>query len=90
VELEWSIGAKSDLARIYAFNFERSESWAARAEGRLRERAEALRRTPFIGRKIGSTGLRALSAPDFQYILTYRVDGEQVTILAVHSTREDR
>ena len=90
MELEWSIGAQSDLARIYTFNLERSEGWADRVEARLRERAEALRRTPFIGRKIGSTGLRALSVPDFQYVLTYRVDGAQVTILDVHSTREDR
>lgn len=42
-----------------------------------------------MGRRI-AFGLRALSVPDIQYVILYRVEADQVTILGVDSTRENR
>ncbi len=88
MKVVWATAARADLARILAFNLEKSEHWAARVDGRLRQRAVALSQTPFIGRRIGPA-LRALSIPDIQYVMIYRVVGEQVTIVRVRSTREN-
>jgi plasmid stabilization system protein ParE len=89
VQVEWTQGARISLARIRDFNLERSEQWAARVETRLRERAESLAQTAFSGRRI-AFGIRALSVPDIQYVLQYRVDADRVLILRVVSTREIR
>ena len=86
----WSHGARADLARIHEFNSAWSELWATRVDARLLERASALGRTPFMGRRADNQDKRFLSVPDIQYIILYEVAAEQVTILRVHSTREDR
>lgn len=90
MELEWSAAARADLARIHAFNTGRSESFADRVEARLVKRADSLRARPHQGRLLRNTGLRAISVPDIQYVITYRVDTSNVLIVEVRSTREDR
>jgi plasmid stabilization system protein ParE len=90
VKVEWAEDGRAHLARIFEFNIGRSEAWAETVERRLRERAHALSLTSFIGRPVPKSTLRALSIPDIQYVIIYRVGREQVTILRVHSTRENR
>jgi plasmid stabilization system protein ParE len=88
VRLEIRATARADLARIYAFNAERSIHWAERVEGRLLQRAEALTASPNVGRPTAETGVRRLSVPDIQYVMDYRVAGHTVRILRIYSTRE--
>ena len=90
MKVEWSEAARADLARIFDFNLQRSDAWAQRVDARLVERAGALGRTPLMGRSVSAGRLRLLSIPDIQYVLSYRIDKERVTIIRVHSTREHR
>ena len=88
MRLEIRATARADLARIYAFNVERSVSWANRVEDRLLQRAEALTASPHVGRPTTEAGVRRLSVPDIQYVMDYRVAGNCVRILRIYSTRE--
>ena len=88
MRLEIRATARADLARIYAFNAERSTNWAERVEGRLLQRAEALTTSPHVGRPTTEPGVRRLSVPDIQYVIDYRVAGGSVRILRIYSTRE--
>ncbi|MBO9711467.1 type II toxin-antitoxin system RelE/ParE family toxin [Sphingomonas sp.] len=86
--VEWSIEARMDLVRIFDFNAANSERYAHRVDRRLAERASALASTPFIGRQLGAGAIRALSVPDIQYVITYRVEPGRVLVTRVKSTRE--
>jgi plasmid stabilization system protein ParE len=90
VRREFSARARSDLARIYAFNVERSEQWAERVEHRLLERSQALTATPRIGRVTQEPGVRRLSVPDIQYVIDYRIADDCIRVLRIYSTREVR
>lgn len=67
-----------------------SEGHAARVDARLLERADALERTPGMGKPVGSSGLRVLSIVDIQYVITYALVDDRITIFRVHHTRENR
>lgn len=86
----WTEPASADLQRIFEFNLVRSFEWAERVDSRLRERGNGLSDFPFSGRPVGAPHLRALSLPDVQYVIDYRLDGDEVTVLRVQSTREIR
>lgn len=88
MRLEIRATARADLARIYAFNAQRSLDWAERVEERLFQRAEALTMFPRIGRPTPEPGVRRLSIPDIQYVMDYRVSGNCLRILHIYSTRE--
>jgi plasmid stabilization system protein ParE len=75
VQLEFRARARSDLARIYAFNIERSE---------------ALTATPFIGRVTEEPGVRRLSIPDIRYVIDYRIAEDCIRVSRIFSTREIR
>ncbi len=90
MKVVWAEAGRAHLARIFQFNLGRSEAWAEKVERPLRERADALSLNPLIGRSVPRSMLRALSVPDIQYVIIYRVGREQVTILRVHSTRENQ
>jgi toxin ParE1/3/4 len=89
VDVVWAPPAQADLHRIFIFNLERTLIWALRVDERLRDRSNWLGQFPHAGRPLGDTGLRRLSVADIQYVITYRVDEHGVTILRVHSTREN-
>ena len=72
------------------FLAERNVDHADRVEARIRDRANALRRFPFLGRLDKGTGSRFLSIPDIQYLIDYRIDDDEVRILQVWNTRQDR
>jgi plasmid stabilization system protein ParE len=86
----WSEPASADLQRIFEFNLTRSFAWAERVDSRLRKRGHALADFPFSGRPVRGLRLRVLSLPDIQYVINYRLDGDEVTVLRVRSTREMR
>ena len=86
----WAEPARGDLARIFKFNLARSFEWADRVDTELRERALSLSDTPQRGRPLPRLTARALSLPDIQYVIEYRLDADAVTVLRVRSTREIR
>ena len=88
--LRWTPEAIDDLDRIDLFNRQRSDSWAERVERRIVARARGLAAAPFQGRAADTNGVRLLSIPDIQYIITYRIEDSAVWIVRVHHAREDR
>jgi plasmid stabilization system protein ParE len=90
VRLEWREEALDDLDRIFEFNSDHSEPMAMKVERRLAERAQALARTPYLGRPAAGVGVRRLSVTDIQYVIDYELAEDLVVILRVRSAREIR
>lgn len=90
MEVFWSEPAEEDLLRIFEFNLSRSVDWATRVDARLFAGGEGLSRSPHMGKPLPGTGSRLLLLVDIQYIISYRVEGELVTITGVQSSRENR
>lgn len=88
--VELKAEAEQDLARIYAFNEERSQPWADKVDIGPLAGAERLLRTPNIGRAFTDTGVRRLSLPDIQYVIDYEVLADRISVLRFLSTREIR
>jgi len=86
----WSEPAKADLLDAFAFNLARSFDWAARVDLRLVERARSLVRSPHRGRPVPRTDLRRLSVTDIQYVITYRILQDSITIVSVQHSRDIR
>jgi plasmid stabilization system protein ParE len=84
------VGALTDLERHWMFLAEHNVDHADRIEARIKDRANALRRFPFPGRLDMRTGSRFLSIPDIQYLIDYRIDEDEVRILQIWSTKQDR
>lgn len=80
--------AREDLARVYDFNLKRSETWAARVQDRLLERAYALTTVPGVGRPLRERGVFRLSVTDIQYVIDYEVGDDFIRIVRVLHTRE--
>ena len=72
------------------FLAERNVDHANRVEARIKDRANSLRRFPFLGRLDIRTGSRFLSIPDIQYLIDYCIDEDEVRILQIWSTKQDR
>ena len=88
--LRWTPEAIDDLDRIDLFNRHRSDFWAERVERRIVARARSLAVAPFQGRTGDTDGVRLLSIPNIQYIITYRIDEADVWIVRIHHAREHR
>lgn len=88
MRLGWRKEALDDLDRIFEFNSERSETLAIKMERRLTGRAQALARTPYLGRPHQDLGVRRLSVTDIQYVIDYELADELVVILRIRHTRE--
>lgn len=90
MRLRWTTGALADLESHWQFLAERSVDHADRVEARINDRADALKRFPYLGRLDKRTGTRFLSIPDIQFLIDYRIDDDEVRILQVWSTKQDR
>ena len=88
--LRWTAGALADLETQWQYLAERSVDHADRVEARINDRAGALKRFPYLGRLDKRSGTRFLSIPDIQFLIDYRIDDDEVRILQVWSTRQDR
>ncbi len=88
LQVVWTRRAAADAARIYEFNLTRNEEWARRIDRRLAEGGDSLASLPLRGRLVAGTNQRVLSLVDVQYVVTYRVEDEEVRIIGVRSTRE--
>lgn len=88
MRLIWTPRALKHLDDLGAFLAEDNPLAAASLIGRLRDRASTLTGSPFQGRAGRVPGTRELFVPGTRYILAYRVQGEQVRVVAVvHTSR---
>jgi plasmid stabilization system protein ParE len=80
----------ADVHRHWLFHADSSIDRADRVEARLRDRAEALLVHPKMGRPIKGKPARELSVPDIQYVIVYQPGDQEVLIVRIWSTAEDR
>lgn len=88
--LQWRTQALADLDRIHA--------WLSGIEGtkpdrtilRIRSAAESLCRLGDIGRPSRVEGLRELSVPKANYVISYRFEDDVVDIFAVYHHAQKR
>jgi plasmid stabilization system protein ParE len=90
LRLRWSDEAVADVERHWLFHAERNVEYADAVEARLRERAEALLQHPRIGRPVAEKPVRELSVPDIQYVIVYQPADDDILIVRIWSTAEDR
>lgn len=90
--LIWTGQALADVQRLYRFLASKSPDAARRAVAALRAQVRILESQPGVGRSVSDADPEYRTWPvdfgDSGYIVLYRFDGEQVSILAVRHQRE--
>ena len=90
--LIWSAPALAGVQRLYRFLAEKNEAAAKRAIKAIREGVKTFVAHPQVGRVAEEMDEAFRDWPinfgDSGYIVRYRFDGEQVTILAVRHQKE--
>lgn len=90
--LIWSEPALANVQRLYRFLAEKSLVAAKRAVKAIREGVKILALHPQVGRVVDEMDGAFRDWPvdfgDSGYVVRYRFDGEQVTILAVRHQKE--
>jgi toxin ParE1/3/4 len=88
MRLRWTPQAASDIAEIHDYIARDNPSAARRVVSQIRKDARLLVAQPGMGRPGRVPGTRELVVDRFPYIIAYRVDGNDIPILAViHSAR---
>ncbi len=90
--LIWTPHALADVQRLHRFLLSKDADAAKRAVAAIRAGVGGLERQPRIGRPVGEMDPeyreRLIDFGNSGYVALYRVDGEQVVILAVRHQRE--
>jgi plasmid stabilization system protein ParE len=90
--LIWTGPALADVQRLYQFLALKSLDAARRAVGAIRSQVRILETQPDVGRALSDTDPEYRTWPidfgDSGYVVLYRFDGRQVSILAVRHQRE--
>jgi len=90
--LIWSETALTNVQRLYRFLAEKNLGAARRAVTAIRDGVKILAVQPQVGRIVEDMDEAFRDWPvdfgDSGYVVRYRLDGEQVTILAVRHQRE--
>lgn len=90
--LIWSEPALASVQRVYRFLAEKNLAAASRAVKAIREGVNILAVHPQVGRVVDEMDEAFRDWPvdfgDSGYMVRYRFDGEQVTILAVRHRKE--
>ena len=88
----WSVPALAGVLRLYRFLAEKNEAAAKRTIKAIREGVETLAAHPQVGRVAEEMDEAFRDWPvnfgDSGYIVRYRFDGNEVTILAVRHQKE--
>ena len=94
VGVHWSVEARADIARLYAFLRRKNARAASRAVATIRAAVPLLRRLPLAGQAMDDdSGRREFwrAVGGGAYILRYRLDMHgDVFIIRVWHSREDR
>lgn len=94
--VEISDAARSDIVRVVLFLIEKNPDASRRLRARLIEIFDAIAVDPGIGRRWSKTPKnreireRILRSGNATYVVRYLIEPERITILRVHSAREDR
>jgi plasmid stabilization system protein ParE len=86
----WRTKALADLEAIHTWLLGFENADADRAVLRIRAAADSLARLGDIGRPSRIEGLREFSVRNAPYVLAYQLNGDEVDILAVYHTAQDR
>lgn len=91
-QLIWTEAALADVQRLYRFLVEKSPDAARRAAGAIRSQVRILETQPAVGRLFSDDDPEYRTWPidfgDSGYVVLYRFDSRQVSILAVRHQRE--
>lgn len=86
MKLRYTPRAKLDLAEIHDYIAQENPLAAKRVIQLLRKAAETLTQNPQIGRLGRITGTRELIVGRFPFMLAYRIEPEEIQVLAVAHT----
>lgn len=90
--LIWTGPALADIHRLYQFLALKSQDAARRAVGAIRSQVRILQDQPEVGRALADTDPEyrtwLIEFGDSGYVVLYRFDGRQISILAVRHQRE--
>jgi len=89
VKIVWTEPARQDLQEIFEYITEENPKAARTLLAEIKARVGVLIDQPLLGRAGRIDGTRELVLTGTQYILPYRVQGQQIQMLAVfHSARQ--
>ena len=90
--LIWTGPALADMQRLYRFLTSKSPDAARRAVGAIRSQVRILKTQPGLGRALTETDPEYRTWPiafgESGYVVLYRFDNRQVSILALRHQRE--
>jgi toxin ParE1/3/4 len=89
MKLIYHKGALRDINSVLVYIAKDDAAAVARVVDRIRQVAELLATSPFLGRP-GRRGARFLSIAGLPYVIIYRVAGDSVRIMAVFHTARNR
>jgi addiction module RelE/StbE family toxin len=90
MKLDWSLEAQRNLRSIRSYVELRNPSAAKRVADEIVRAALRLETFPKLGRAAHRSNLRLLQVPNLPYLIPYRIDGDQIEIIAVFDERQDR
>jgi len=86
--LKWTRRALRDMQHLHDYIADDNPAAARRMVARIREATSHLRRSPQMGKRGRVEDTRELVIAGTSYIMVYRLEGEQVQIVAViHSAQ---
>ena len=89
MKIVWTEPARQDLQEIFEYITEENPKAARTLLAEIKARVGVLIDQPLLGRAGRIDGTRELVLTGTQYILPYRVQGQQIQMLAVfHSARQ--
>lgn len=90
--LKWTEAARADLIRLRRFIEPKNPVAARRAAEALKKGADLLLEHPGMGRRLEGRPDRELDIPFGKrgYVMRYRLDGDDIVILKIWHSREER
>ncbi len=81
--LRWTRGALRDMQHLHDYIADDNPAAARRVVARICEAASHLRRSPQMGKRGRVVDTRELVIAGTPYIVVYRIEGDQVQVVAV-------
>jgi len=87
MKLRYAPRARADITHIHDYITVHNARAATAVVRQIRATADLVARYPALGRKTDIAGVRVLSTARYPYLVYYRSDGENVTIVHVRDGR---
>lgn len=75
---------------MWSFVAERDVVRADRIEDEIRRRCDLLVKFPRLGRPVLNRKARDLSLTDMQYVVRYRIEDDEILVVGVRHTKQNR